>query len=239
MDEAESKLVLELLHELNKKQRVAREESLVNRHFGAIITAVVSIAAVIVSYVQIEVAKVNKSKELDVKRLESERLWKIEAAKFIGQHRETIFSEDDRQRQIMRHVISVAFPKEIGVTLLVRVKKAKSGDLLRRFWKPDGINVEKKNEEKLKAWLENSEISGPGSITMLLHAESFEDARVRAVTELNLEGRQSTMTNVPNEQLSEVKNSYLQEGAQVTARLQVNGTWTVTVTYPDSSDGVM
>ena len=46
------------------QRREMREGNLFNRHLGALITTVVAIAAAIVSYAQLEVAEVNKSKEI-------------------------------------------------------------------------------------------------------------------------------------------------------------------------------
>lgn len=228
------RLELERERLLLEQRRTKREGRLLNRHFGAIITAVVSIAAVFVSYAQIHVAYINKSRDLAVKNLEGVRQWRIEAAKFVASNRDAIFSPDDEQRQTMRYVISVAFPEEISNGLLVSVRKAESGSLLRRFWKPDGMNINKANAEKLRTWLKENNIAGV-ALPFFFRAARFQDARVRAVKELGLEGRQSTITNVPDASLAAVKRDFELDGATVTARRQADGKWTVTATFPESS----
>lgn len=86
----EARLELERERLILEQRRAKREGGFLNRHFGAIITAVVSIATVVVtvtvSLAQIEVAKIHKFRELEVQQRESERQWKIEAARFIASH---------------------------------------------------------------------------------------------------------------------------------------------------------
>ena len=65
--------------------------------------------------------------------------------------------------------------------------KTTSGDLLRKFWKPDGKTINSKNETKLKDWMKkNFIVTSWGAITMFLRSDVFEDARVQAVKELDL-----------------------------------------------------
>lgn len=64
-----------------------------------------------------------------------------------------------------------------------------AGDILRRFWKPDGKEIDKVNEERLVEWMKsNGFATGPGTITMFLRSEAQEDARLKAVKDLNLTG---------------------------------------------------
>ena len=73
----ETRLELERERLVLEQRRAEREGSLLNRHFSAIITAMVSVATVIVtvtvSLAQIEVAKIHKSREFEVQQRESER----------------------------------------------------------------------------------------------------------------------------------------------------------------------
>jgi hypothetical protein len=63
--------------------------------------------------------------------------------------------------------------------------KDDAGERLLKFWKPDGKNINKSNQEKLVKWLkENGQPTGPGDITMFLRDEAKSDLRVRAVREL-------------------------------------------------------
>ncbi|AMK78117.1 MULTISPECIES: hypothetical protein [Methylomonas] len=213
-----------------EKRRAELENSLLHKHFGAIVAAVVSISAAIVSYAQIQIAQIQKNKELEMLEIKSQRDWKVEAAKFVVENKKVIFSEDDQERQMMRHVISIAFPKEVGDGLLVKVEKIKSGSLIRRYWKPDGKNIDEANANKLKDWLKNNGRSDD-SITLFLHAENLDDVRAKAVKELNLENIQKTITNVPSESIEFVKKAAELEGATVTTKRQPDGKWTITSTY--------
>ncbi len=65
--------------------------------------------------------------------------------------------------------------------------KTVSGDILRKYWKPDGENIDKENEKNIKRWMENNRIStGRGSITIFFRASEYEDLRKKAIRELNL-----------------------------------------------------
>jgi len=65
--------------------------------------------------------------------------------------------------------------------------KDSAGDVLRKFWKPDGTTVDATNEAKLKAWMtQNNIATGPGDIVMFLRAEEFAASRSKAVKDLEL-----------------------------------------------------
>lgn len=57
-----------------------------------------------------------------------------------------------------------------------------AGELLHRFWKPDGKTVDKGNEAKLKEWMKNNGYAKV-SITMFLRAE---DPRKTALQDLGI-----------------------------------------------------
>jgi len=65
--------------------------------------------------------------------------------------------------------------------------KTKAGDLLRKFWKPDGKTIDESNQTRLREWMqEKSLATGRGTITMFLRSDVLEEARVRAVQDLGL-----------------------------------------------------
>lgn len=77
--------------------------------------------------------------------------------------------------------------KEMEIRQVSTYLKSISADLLRRYWKPDGVNIIEENEKKLKEWMESNGLAvGPGSITMFLYGSEFEGLRKKAVLELNL-----------------------------------------------------
>lgn len=49
---------------------------------------------------------------------------------------------------------------------------------IRKFWKPDGKNMNKENERQLKAWMHQHALStAPGALTVLLHSKVHDSAR--------------------------------------------------------------
>ena len=66
--------------------------------------------------------------------------------------------------------------------------KTASGDCLRKFWKPDGVNKDTVNENRLIDWMGSHGLdTGPGSITMFLRGAEFEGLRVQAITDLGID----------------------------------------------------
>jgi hypothetical protein len=63
--------------------------------------------------------------------------------------------------------------------------KEASGDTLRKFWKPDGTNIDAGNEAKLKAWMKENQLEHV-SITSFLYGDTFSEARAKAITDLKL-----------------------------------------------------
>lgn len=58
------------------------------------------------------------------------------------------------------------------------------GEILRNFWKPDGI-LNTENDSRLKKWLSDNGLET--TITFFLTDQSFSDYRKKAVVDLNLE----------------------------------------------------
>lgn len=65
--------------------------------------------------------------------------------------------------------------------------KSITGDVLRKYWKPDGKDINQANDKKLREWMSANGLSaGPGSITMFLYGAEFEGLRKKAIQDLNL-----------------------------------------------------
>jgi len=122
---------------------VSEPRNFIDKHFGAIITAVVSLSAVLVSAAQIWVATINKEKELAVarttaeearnlKELTSSRSWKVDLAKFMAENRTAIFSEGEDGRQLQK-VMLATFPPEITYSVFGSLSDI-SGDKTNTYW---------------------------------------------------------------------------------------------------------
>jgi hypothetical protein len=63
--------------------------------------------------------------------------------------------------------------------------KDAAGDKLRKFWKPDGENIDPDNDTAIREWMENNGLD-PTSITFFMRVDYFADARIKAVEDLDL-----------------------------------------------------
>ena len=76
------------------------------------------------------------------------------------------------------------FSKAAGFRTSVFTKD-EAGDLIREFWKPDGNNVDKKNQKQIRDWFTKNNIKEI-SITFFLRSELFEPFRQKMAKDFNL-----------------------------------------------------
>ena len=188
-DVEQAKLQLEKERFELEQSRAKREEKFFNKNFGAIITLMVSIAAMVVSGAQVYVAHVEKNRDVELKNIESERMWKMKAADFIVANKESIFSGKPSERELMRRMISVAYPKEISDVLVVELAGMDTSVLIAQFSKSDGSKINNGNVAKLEGWLKANKIEA--SLDSFINNEKFEDDRAMAVKYLNIRPKQS------------------------------------------------
>jgi hypothetical protein len=108
-----------------EKQRLTADNSFINRNSSAIISAAVSLAAIIVSITQIWVAEIQKQREYELNRQqkekelslassESERRWRIELVKFVSENKESIFHGSQQEQTVMRDLMVAIFPPDLA-----------------------------------------------------------------------------------------------------------------------------
>lgn len=73
----------------------------------------------------------------------------------------------------------------LAETITSKYKKDAASEIIRKFWMPDGKNINAENEAKLKAWMKENQLES-ASIPFFLYSEIYKDARAKAVTDLNL-----------------------------------------------------
>jgi hypothetical protein len=134
-----------------------------NKNTGTVITAAVSLVAIIVSLGQVWVAKITKDKELQVtslqKKLEMELLdkqkekelalaeeqrkreWNLRAAKFVTENRNAIFGGNSNEQELFAKLIPTIYPKEISDSLLDKLI-AVSSPRTKRTWQKQRFHVE-------------------------------------------------------------------------------------------------
>jgi hypothetical protein len=114
------------------------------KNFGASITAIISLAAVLVSLSQVWVASIQKDKELaiaqaqkdkeiDLNRTQKEkefatvivqqdRAWKLDMAKFVLDHGDKLLGKDKAQRELITRVMLTTFPSEYSAEIIDRLE---------------------------------------------------------------------------------------------------------------------
>ena len=75
--------------------------------------------------------------------------------------------------------------KDVVNLRISKYMKTPAGDLIRKFWKPDGNTINKDNELKIKNWFENNNLKGEG-ITYFSRAKEYEIKRLEMVNDLGL-----------------------------------------------------
>lgn len=93
-----------------EREKIGNERRFINKHFSTIITVIVSAAAVLVSALQVYIAKVSHERE-----------WKQDIAQFIVENKKDLFSTDQEEIETIREVIIYAFPEEITKSIIRRM----------------------------------------------------------------------------------------------------------------------
>jgi hypothetical protein len=118
-----AKLDLEIKRYELEKRRSDRESSFASKHAGLLITSLISVATLVVSWVQVHIAEINKLKELEFKQIEKderlhlekikqEREWRLSSLEFLYKNREDIYNSDNESRLRLRAIISTTFPED-------------------------------------------------------------------------------------------------------------------------------
>lgn len=211
--------------------------SFLDKHFGsiltAIITVIVSIAAIYVSCKQVEVAEI-----------ESDRQWRIEAANFIMQNNKSIFGKDNKIRERYFEIIELVFPPEISFELRQQMFDQYTIDtknVLLTFLKPNGEKVHKLNSAEFTEWLRIHEPNMFNSFNSLADSDliktvivntNFVNIRKQAAKDLNLKHRVQVYGDVHEDVVSKKEKELVRKGAEVFVNIQNNGKYQITVIYP-------
>lgn len=117
-----------------EEQRPGREGKLTAKRLGVFLTAAVSLAAVLVSAAQVWIARLEKANQIELAKLEQERRWKLDLAKFLFEHEDSVFSEDPVERERVRNLLLVSFPNEITEELFGQLE-ATAPDEEKDLWR--------------------------------------------------------------------------------------------------------
>jgi len=139
-----------------EKRKADSADRFFNKHLGTIITATVSLAAVLISLSQVWVAYITKEKELqiaqsqkakdiEISHLQKEkesfalqeqqtREWNLNIAKFVSENASKIFSENKEQRERIKNVMLVTFPEEVTKALFQKLERTAGSVEARKTW---------------------------------------------------------------------------------------------------------
>lgn len=127
-----------------EKERALADKRFWVKNFGTAITAIISMAAILVSLSQVWVASIQKEKELaiaqaqkdkeiDVAKNQKEkeiqtviaqqdRAWKLDMAKFVTDHGNELLGKDKARRELITRVMITTFPPEYSADLIDRLE---------------------------------------------------------------------------------------------------------------------
>ena len=74
---------------------------------------------------------------------------------------------------------------EVVEATIAKFRKDAAGDIIRSYWKSDGTTVNKENQRVLRDWM-NANGYGGISLVFFMRAQTYEDAREKAVRDLAL-----------------------------------------------------
>jgi hypothetical protein len=105
-----------------------------NRKFPTLVTAIVSITAVVVSYAQFQIASQAKDRELTATSLKNDQDLKLAAAKFVSDNAKFIFEGTPDEQARMRSVILASFPADVSNALFTRLEQSASSPQAATTW---------------------------------------------------------------------------------------------------------
>lgn len=163
---AESAARLEIKRYALERYKANREQRFINRNFGILISAAISLSAVLVSLGQVWVAKISKDKEMDVallqKQAENERLdkqrnkelmmqaaeqerqWNLSRAKFIADNKKVLFEGRPEELKRMSLLIETLFPADIAVAMFEDFKSTAASPEVQTVWTTAQERVQKR-----------------------------------------------------------------------------------------------
>ena len=125
-------LELEKFHWQKATQQ--QENNIFNRNFGVIITAIISGAAIVVSYLQLTISSTNAQAQIENERLKNDRQFYFEIAKFLLEHRTEMEANDDATVAYLKNVVVSTFPRDVGVQIATRMRDTTSDPNVRAIW---------------------------------------------------------------------------------------------------------
>ena len=121
------------------------DSGVLNRHFGVIATAILSLAAVVVSYLQVTISSnnakaqlaisvSNAKDQLDLEIMKNDRQFYLEIAKFLLANQKDMASQNRDKVIYLRSVVVSAFPKDVAIQIASRMRDSSSAADVKKIW---------------------------------------------------------------------------------------------------------
>jgi hypothetical protein len=81
-------------------------------------------------------------------------------------------------------LVTVQPANVVAASVVATYAKTQTGDCIRKYWIPDGTNVNSENEANLEKWMSDNGVDA--SIPVFLYGGEFEKSRAKAVQDLGI-----------------------------------------------------
>ena len=179
-----------------EKTKAASDQMFFNRNLGTVITAVVSLAAVLVSVSKVWVAKISKDKEIAVSQAQKEkefsllaaqqeREWNLNLVKFVSEHSNVLFGGNKEQRDRITKVIIATFPTYVTDALFQKLENIPNPPESQRAWRDVREKILPRIDARLSGNISDAHtrLAISGATIIVLAPQGI--TRFEAVTDLN------------------------------------------------------
>jgi hypothetical protein len=120
-----------------EREKYYQEGGIINRHFGVIITSIISFAAIVVSCLQVIISWNNAKAQADNETLKNDRQFYFEVAKFLFDKQQEMTTEETDKITYLRDVVVSSFPNDVAIKIASGMQSAASvskKDEVRKVW---------------------------------------------------------------------------------------------------------
>jgi len=114
------------------------ESTILNRHFGVIITGIISIAAITVSFAQLSISSNNARTQIDYEKIKNDRQFYLEAARFLLTFERDLKTQDVERIAYFRDVVVSSFPPDLAMQVATTMKDTSRTPAASKIWE-DGL----------------------------------------------------------------------------------------------------
>jgi hypothetical protein len=111
-----------------------KQNNVLIKHFGVIITAIVSFATIVVSYLQLTISSNNAKNQIDNDRIKNDRQFYFEIAKFLLDNQQEMATREVDKVKYLRKVVITAFPTDAAIQIATGALETESDQEIKKIW---------------------------------------------------------------------------------------------------------